>query len=121
MKVTRFFATGSSARAAALALATALLILLAGTSTSLASEEKAPAWEAVVQVKGLACPFCVYGLEKRLKKLPGVQKVHVELGKSEADIAFAPGSAVTDAEIQKAVRDAGFTPGAIRWKESGRS
>lgn len=121
MKVTRLFSRRSPARAAALALAAALAVLLTGTSPSLATDGKAPAREAVVQVKGLACPFCVYGLEKRLKKLPGVQRVGVELGKGEADIAFAPESAVTDAEIQKAVRDAGFTPGAIRWKESRRS
>jgi copper chaperone CopZ len=56
-----------------------------------------------------------------LKKLPEIERVHVELGKGEAQIAFAPGSTVADAEIRKAVRDAGFTPGTIRWRESGRS
>jgi mercuric ion binding protein len=121
MKATGLLARRLPARAAALSLAATLVVLLAGTSPSLATDGKGPAREAVVQVKGLACPFCVYGLEKRLRKLPGVERVHVELGKGEADIAFAPGSAVADAEIQKAVRDAGFTPGTIRWKEGGKS
>lgn len=72
--------------------------------------------QAVIAVKGLACPFCVYGLEKHLRKLPGAKQVHADLGKGEAVVEFATGSKVTDEQIQKAVRDAGFTPGRIEWR-----
>lgn len=48
--------------------------------------------------------------------LPGVKSVQVELAKGEAIVEFAPEAKVTDEQIQKAVRDAGFTPGKIEWK-----
>lgn len=74
--------------------------------------------KAVVKVKGLACPFCVYGLEKHLKKLPGATEVKVSLGRGEATVDFAPDSKVTEEQVRKAVRDAGFTPGAIQWSDA---
>ncbi|MGN2393298.1 heavy-metal-associated domain-containing protein, partial [Pelomicrobium sp. G1] len=31
-----------------------------------------------LQVDGLACPFCAYGIEKKLRALDGVDKVKVD-------------------------------------------
>jgi hypothetical protein len=36
--------------------------------------------------------------------------------KGEAIVEFSPEAKVTDEQIQKAVRAAGFTPGKIEWK-----
>ena len=71
---------------------------------------------AVVTVKGLACPFCVYGLEKHLRKLPGAAAVRVDLGKGEATIDLAADSKVTEEQIRKAVKNAGFTADRIEWQ-----
>lgn len=92
-----------------------VLLLLVGEAATLAGAET-PLRQAAVAVKGLACPFCVYGLEKHLKKLSGVQRVRVELGKGEALLDFPPDTRVTDDQIGKAVREAGFTPGKIEWR-----
>ncbi|HKJ69710.1 MAG TPA: hypothetical protein VKA68_17270, partial [bacterium] len=35
--------------------------------------------DITIQVKGLACPFCAYGLEKKLGKLNGVKQVYIGL------------------------------------------
>ena len=72
--------------------------------------------QAAVAVNGMSCPFCAYGVKKHLSALPGVKSVQVELAKGEAIVEFAPEAKVTDEQIQKAVRDAGFTPGKIEWK-----
>jgi len=73
-----------------------------------AAPDEAPR-RVVVSVKGLACPFCVYGLEKHLRKLKGATRVEVDLGKGEATIDLEPDSTVTDDEIRNAVEKAGFT------------
>ena len=40
--------------------------------------------EAELKVKGLACPFCAYGLERKLKKLAGAQSVKVFINDDRA-------------------------------------
>ncbi len=75
--------------------------------------------QAVVTVKGMQCPFCAYGIRKHLTKLPGANKVEVELAKSQAIVTFAADATVTDEQIQEAVRKAGFTAGTIEWRSPG--
>ena len=66
-----------------------------------------------VSVEGLSCPFCVFGLEDRLKELPGVKVVTIDLGAGRARFKVAPGTTVLPSAVRAAVRDAGFTPGTI--------
>jgi len=91
---------------------TALVTLAIARAVPAAADP--PGGKAVVTVQGMACPFCAYGLEKRLKTLDGVSDVQIDLGKSEATLEFREGSTVSDEEIRQEVRRAGFTPGAIR-------
>ena len=71
-----------------------------------------------VQVDGLACPFCAYGLEKKLKKLPGAANVHIELNEGRAAFDVASG-VLLPGPIRDAVRDAGFTARNITATASG--
>lgn len=70
-----------------------------------------------VQVDGMSCPFCVRGLEKKLRALPGAEHIHVDLAKGlarlESTAAFPPES------LDKAVREAGFSPRAIHMNLQG--
>lgn len=75
----------------------------------------------MVTVKGLACPFCVYGLEKHLRKLPGATAARVDLGKGEATVELAADSKVTEEDIRKAIKNAGFTADRIEWQVHGAS
>jgi copper chaperone CopZ len=77
--------------------------------------------QAVVTVKGMQCPFCAYGIRKHLAKLPGVEKVEVKLAENQAIVTFEPGAEATEEQIQKAVRDAGFTAGKIEWRSAGKA
>jgi len=71
-----------------------------------------------VQVDGLACPFCAYGLEKKLKELPGVANVQIELNTGWASFDVLSG-VLLPRPVQDAVRDAGFTPRDIKVTASG--
>lgn len=71
--------------------------------------------QAVVTVHGMQCPFCAYGIKKHLAKLPGAEKVEVELAKNQAVVTFAADAKVNDEQIRRAVRNAGFTTAKIEW------
>lgn len=70
-----------------------------------------------VEVAGLSCPFCAFGLEKKLKQLPGVEKVVIKINEAKAEIEVADGKKITRGQIEQAVKEAGFTPGKIEIKE----
>lgn len=63
-----------------------------------------------IRVDGLACPFCAYGLEKKLKKVEGVSSVTIRVDDGIAILANKANSSIAVGEIQSAVADAGFTP-----------
>ena len=72
--------------------------------------------KATVEVAGVSCPFCAFGLEKKLKQLPGVEKVTIKIHEGKADIEVAKGQKVTQEQIEQAVKEAGFTPGKIEFQ-----
>lgn len=83
--------------------------------TAFASGQTA-ATQVLIQVKGLSCPFCVQGLEKRLKKLEAVAGVSTSLKNGEAAVQLKPGRTVTEGELRQAVKKAGFTAGQVRFE-----
>lgn len=88
----------------ATAFFTALLLFL---PTAWAAEQEI----IEIEITGMTCPFCVYGTEKNLGKLPGVEQAIVSLNKKVARIVMAPGEHADMEAINKAIVDAGFTPG----------
>lgn len=62
-------------------------------------------------VGGMTCASCVSRVEKALKKIPGVQDATVNLATESARVVYAP-SAQMDAQIRRAVRNAGYEPRA---------
>ncbi len=93
------------------AVAAALLMVLAAPSLALAAVEKVS-----VRIDGLACPFCAYNIEKRVKTLDGMDRdarivTSIERGIAtfpwKAGVVFAPEA------VRKAIRQAGFTPREI--------
>ncbi len=68
-----------------------------------------------IGVDGLACPFCAYGIEKKLRAIPGARDVKVDLEEGRATFE-APSGAVTEQQVKQAVKDAGFSPGKIEIK-----
>lgn len=78
------------------------------------------AQKVVVQVDGLSCPFCGFGLEKKLKRIEGVREVTLFIDKGVAELKVVEGKTVTEAQVRKAVEKAGFTARAIEFSGGGR-
>lgn len=61
-----------------------------------------------VEVDGLACPFCAYGLEKKLKDLDGQKDLHIDIQGGYATFNLPGDTEVTKKDIEEIVKDAGF-------------
>lgn len=95
-----------------LGVAKGVALILAWCLAPLAWSASAPVVE--IEVRGLTCPFCVYGLSKNLGKAPGVVKADVDLEVGRARLELAPGQAPDIEQYKKIIKDAGFTPGNAR-------
>ena len=62
-------------------------------------------------IGGMTCASCVMRVEKALKKVPGVLEASVNLATESARVCFEP-SEQTEAQLRRAVRDAGYEPRA---------
>ncbi len=63
----------------------------------------------LVQVDGLNCPFCAYGIEKQLQKLDGVENVETELALGQIAVEVADGVTLSEETVREIIHDAGFT------------
>src|SRR3982751_986636 len=81
-------------------------ILLAGILTALSASVVADTIE--MKVYGLVCGFCAQGIEKTLRKNPSTEDVVVSLEDKLVAIATRPGQDIADAELTRALTDAGY-------------
>ena len=75
--------------------------------------------QLVLRVDGLACPFCAYGLEKKLKVLPGVTSFDADLREGKVFVGLEPSASVDVEQVQEAVKKGGFTLRSITLTASG--
>ena len=68
-----------------------------------------------IEIKGLACPFCAFGMEKELKKVTGVRNVEIELTEGLAYISTPKKQQPTREALEKIIEEAGFTVGEIEF------
>lgn len=75
-----------------------------------AARQTAPAktTRIVMRVNGLSCPFCAYGLEKKLKTLDAVKDIDVKLKEGRVYLDLEPGQTVSDEALAKMVEESGF-------------
>lgn len=66
------------------------------------------------EVKGLVCQACAYSIEKRLRKIDGVEDVKVHLDPGHVVVRMKDGAQLTDAQARSATEDAGFTFGGFK-------
>lgn len=89
-----------------------IIMLLIGCSTvssQAQTDNKELKGTIKLQVDGLSCPFCAYGLEKKLKEMDGVSKIKIDVENAFALVTLNEGKKVTEATIRQEVKDAGFT------------
>ena len=63
-----------------------------------------------VQVDGLGCPFCAYGLEKKFKEFKGIKKVAIDIETGDFSFQYPAEKVLTMEAVVKQVEKAGYTP-----------
>lgn len=95
-----------------------LIILLAvftiGIASTSAQEAKKYTGTVKMEVNGLSCPFCAYGLEKNLKEIPAIEKITINVEDAFVTLVIKKGETVLEEDLKKKVKDAGFTAGDIK-------
>ncbi len=89
-------------------------LLFAGATFALTS-----VGEVRLYVEGLACPFCTFGIEKSLKKVPGVVSLETTIRTGLVRIQLEPGAQLDPAALNEAVKKSGFTPSRIEVTVTG--
>ena len=67
-----------------------------------------------MNVNGLVCAFCAQGIEKKLRKLPATADVVVSLEQRLVAVSLKDGQDIPDAELRKALTNAGYTVTSIQ-------
>ncbi|MFQ5455512.1 MAG: heavy-metal-associated domain-containing protein [Nitrospirota bacterium] len=73
-----------------------------------------------IRVDGLACPFCAYGLEKKITKISGVMDYDVNMKEGKVFIGLKSDAHIEMSSLYKAVREAGFTLRNISLRARGK-
>jgi len=87
------------------AILTIISLALLGTTASAGTIE--------MKVYGLVCAFCAQGIEKTLRKNPATEDVVVSLENKLVAIGTKSGADIPDAELKKALTEAGYDVKAI--------
>ena len=74
---------------------------------------------AELRVNGISCPFCAFGIEKKLLDVDGVQGIEVFLDDGRIALTFLPDNTVTVSDLERAVEKAGFEIAALRLRVRG--
>jgi len=94
-----------------------MLISLISVSNSVSAQEATNVTYVKIQVDGLSCPFCAYGLEKNLKKIKGAKDVFISVEDGYTTFNVPKESQPTEDELKKIVKDAGFTAREITFSD----
>lgn len=113
----------NSYRRLALPLVVSLMAALApGSSlaTTAGPERQSGMQELSLRVDGLSCPFCAYGIEKKLEEVDNIASMEILMEEGLVVIQPEPGTSVDLAAVGEAVRQGGFTPRTVTVKARGR-
>jgi len=81
-------------------------VLLAATVSMTAWAERT---HYEMRVDGLACPYCAYGIEKKLSAIDGVQNLDVDLENGLVSVDVTDGVVLKETDMRQLFNDAGFT------------
>ncbi|NND00341.1 MAG: heavy-metal-associated domain-containing protein [Gammaproteobacteria bacterium] len=96
-------------------LLTALLFIPPLFGGAAAAEEQSV---YALQVDGLACPFCAYGLEKQLTRIDGVETMSTDIKSGTMTIIMQSGKSLAESAAQAAVDRAGFSMRAFKRQQA---
>ncbi len=87
-------------------MATVLVVL---GSSMLAQEADTSRIYIKMEIHGLACPYCAFGMEKELKRISGVENVEIHLEEGLVYMSLPASQMPSEEDLGKIVTDAGFT------------
>ncbi len=71
-----------------------------------------------IDVDGLACPFCAYGIEKNLRSnIEGLDNLDINIEKGFVTFGFPKQTKLEDKKIRDIIKDAGFQPNKIAFSD----
>ncbi len=94
-----------------LSLAVVMVVLTLWVTVVAAQEPAQSTYQ--IQVNGLSCPFCSYGIEKHVSAIEGVVDVAIDLKAGLLTVTMKKGAVLDQATANKAIEAAGFTPGSF--------
>lgn len=89
---------------------TIIMTLVIGMITMINSTAQNTMDQFQVQVDGLGCPFCAYGLEKKFNELKGIKKVKIDIETGDFSFAYPAEKALSMETVLSQVEKAGYTP-----------
>ena len=100
-------------------IARTILVLLLAVWTGTAALAATQSYR--LKVDGLVCPFCAYGVEKKLGALDGVERLETNIKEGTVVVTMKEGATLDEATAKQAVKDAGFTLKGFEQVPSGES
>ena len=94
-----------SAKANRIILAAIMISMLLPTITTAGEADSV----YTLEVNGLGCPFCVYGIEKQLSRIDGVESISTDIKSGTVIVTVQAGVVLDEADAKQAIEDAGFT------------
>ena len=88
-------------------LITSLLIALIASSAVMAQKSYD---QFQIQVDGLGCPFCAYGLEKKFKEFKGIKKITIDIETGNFKFQYPSDTTLSMSSVVDQVKEAGYTP-----------
>ncbi len=85
------------------------MALAAGLALLGASAAFADSHVYKLYVDGLACPFCAYGVEKKVGELDGVEKVDIDIDAGVVSVTLKGNASLSEDVARVAVSEAGFS------------
>ncbi len=96
-----------------------LLILIPLILVYLTIAAQAQIRTLTVSINGLACPFCAYGVEKKLKIVEGVESIVVMMKKGTVTLTSKEGQSIDIEKVPGAIDDSGFSIREMRLRATG--
>ncbi len=93
-------------------LAIVMVVLTVWVTAAAAQEPAQSTYQ--IQVNGLSCPFCAYGIEKQVTAIEGVDEIALDLKAGLLTVTMEEGAVLDQPTASKAVERAGFTMGSFQ-------
>lgn len=85
-----------------------LLFLSLMSVTTIQAQKETDSFE--IQVDGLGCPFCAYGLEKKFKDFKGIKNIKIDIETGDFTFTYPTEKKLSLPQVEAQVKKAGYSP-----------